>query len=254
MFKVLHNTISAHHTSRLVPAARCSRRTNHALKLQTIAKPCGIGGKVIETGNRKKRIVGGGNAEAGIGPGRSKYGAVITSSETLAWPGLSMVVSDNMEPVVTLEDGTQATEAPRLKNSLHDSNRAEWFEPYIEDVSLYTVYTGNINRGQGTERDVETIIPHPDFDYPACNNDIALLCLTEESKIDSFNNNERPICLPSSDPVGSVWTSGWGRTSCGKTTLQQDGGCAYGRERAPEDQLSCVPFIFLEDLLFLEDL
>ncbi|KAI8509579.1 hypothetical protein Bbelb_120070 [Branchiostoma belcheri] len=28
-----------------------------------------------------------------------------------------MVVSDNTKPVVTLEDGTQATEAPRLKNS-----------------------------------------------------------------------------------------------------------------------------------------
>ncbi|KAI8520508.1 hypothetical protein Bbelb_002620 [Branchiostoma belcheri] len=37
MFKVLHNTISVPHTSCLVPAARCSRRTNHALKLQTIA-------------------------------------------------------------------------------------------------------------------------------------------------------------------------------------------------------------------------
>ncbi|KAI8494401.1 hypothetical protein Bbelb_276270 [Branchiostoma belcheri] len=37
MFKVLHNTISVPHASCLVPAARCSRRTNHALKLQTIA-------------------------------------------------------------------------------------------------------------------------------------------------------------------------------------------------------------------------
>ncbi|KAI8494540.1 hypothetical protein Bbelb_277660 [Branchiostoma belcheri] len=37
MFKVLHNTISVPHTSCLVLAARCSRRTNHALKLQTIA-------------------------------------------------------------------------------------------------------------------------------------------------------------------------------------------------------------------------
>ncbi|KAI8520243.1 DTW domain-containing protein 2 [Branchiostoma belcheri] len=37
MFKVLHNTISVPHTSCLVPAARCSRRTNHTLKLQTIA-------------------------------------------------------------------------------------------------------------------------------------------------------------------------------------------------------------------------
>ncbi|CAH1242244.1 Hypp6507 [Branchiostoma lanceolatum] len=37
MFKILHNTISVPHTSSLVPAARCSRRTNHAFKLQTIA-------------------------------------------------------------------------------------------------------------------------------------------------------------------------------------------------------------------------
>ncbi|KAI8496708.1 DTW domain-containing protein 2 [Branchiostoma belcheri] len=37
MFKVLHNTISVPHTSCLVLAARCSRRTNHALNLQTIA-------------------------------------------------------------------------------------------------------------------------------------------------------------------------------------------------------------------------
>ncbi|KAI8514695.1 Kinesin-like protein kif16b, partial [Branchiostoma belcheri] len=36
-------------------------------------------------------------------------------------PGKSMVVSDTTEPVETLEDGTQATEAPRLKNTCVDA-------------------------------------------------------------------------------------------------------------------------------------
>ncbi|KAI8512112.1 hypothetical protein Bbelb_087510 [Branchiostoma belcheri] len=33
-----------------------------------------------------------------------------------------MVVSDNAEPIVTLEDGTQAAEAPRLKNGVCTSD------------------------------------------------------------------------------------------------------------------------------------
>ncbi|KAI8493465.1 hypothetical protein Bbelb_288620 [Branchiostoma belcheri] len=37
LYKITNNVISVPHASRVVPAARCSRRTNHALKLQTIA-------------------------------------------------------------------------------------------------------------------------------------------------------------------------------------------------------------------------
>ncbi|KAI8517480.1 hypothetical protein Bbelb_060610 [Branchiostoma belcheri] len=38
LYKITNNVISVPHASRVVPATRCSRRTNHALKLQTIAK------------------------------------------------------------------------------------------------------------------------------------------------------------------------------------------------------------------------
>ncbi|KAI8508025.1 hypothetical protein Bbelb_142650 [Branchiostoma belcheri] len=37
LYKIIDNVISVPHATRLVPAARCSRRSNHALKLQTIA-------------------------------------------------------------------------------------------------------------------------------------------------------------------------------------------------------------------------
>ncbi|KAI8518891.1 hypothetical protein Bbelb_021480 [Branchiostoma belcheri] len=37
LYKITNNVISVPHASRVVPATRCSRRTNHALKLQTIA-------------------------------------------------------------------------------------------------------------------------------------------------------------------------------------------------------------------------
>ncbi|KAI8487874.1 hypothetical protein Bbelb_343220 [Branchiostoma belcheri] len=45
--------------------------------------------------------------------------SVCENDPQICQPGKKfMVVSDNTEPVVTLENGTQATETPRLKNSL----------------------------------------------------------------------------------------------------------------------------------------
>ena len=81
----------------------------------------------------------------------------------------------------------------------------------------------NLGKADGTEQviPIEQIFIHPNFNPPSTGTDydVALIKLKEPI---TFNNDVRPVCLPTSDfpPGTNCYVTGWGNTREGGNIAQ----------------------------------
>ncbi|XP_078373258.1 trypsin-like isoform X2 [Oculina patagonica] len=87
----------------------------------------------------------------------------------------------------------------------------------------FTVFVGehDVHVVEGNEQviPIDKIILHPSWNWPTIDYDIALIKLKNPIK---FNNNVRPVCLPTTDfaPGTNCYITGWGSTTEGGNESQ----------------------------------
>jgi len=96
----------------------------------------------------------------------------------------------------------------------------------------------DLRKADGTEQviPIEQIIIHPNYNPTGIDYDVALIKLRQQI---TFNNDVRPVCLPTMDfpPGTNCNVTGWGHTTYGGNIAQVNILMFYSFER---NVLSCI--------------